>query len=158
LRFSSRQHGFWHTASLFCLISALSGLLSGLLGGCAAGVPDPGLTASASPIDPLRTASIDGSAIGSNTALNPDLLLDAEAMGKVVSAVPYTGKALAWENTATGSEGEITSILDSGGNGRKICRDFSAFRQSYDGARNYSGKVCLDDAGHWALEQFSERE
>jgi hypothetical protein len=150
LRFSSYQHAFSPTGLLFCFVVALSG--------CAAGVPDPGLTASTGSIDPIRTASINANAIDGTTALNPDLLLDAEAMSKVVSAVPFSGKPLPWENSATGSEGEISSIVDSGGNGRKLCREFSAFRQSYDGARNYIGKTCLNDAGHWALETFTERQ
>jgi hypothetical protein len=150
LRFSSCQNGFRHATALFCL--------GFVLNGCAAGVPDPGLSAANSTIDPIGTASINAAVSADTTALNPDLLLDAEAMGKVVSAVPFSGKPLPWENSATGSEGEITSISDSGGNGRELCRDFSAFRQSYDGARNYVGKVCLNDAGRWALEQFTERQ
>jgi surface antigen len=126
------------------------------LSACASGIPDPGLTAGVgtSAIDPSVTASVPQSP-GPAGSGHDDMRLDGEAIARVVSAVPFSGRTLPWENPATGSKGEVFAVLERKGETGRICRDFSAFRAAYDGLRNHGGTVCMDEAGHWTLTAFS---
>jgi hypothetical protein len=126
-----------------------------LLAACAGTMPDPGLEPAL--VDPSVTSSVPGAGTEPLEAAAIDARLDGEVIGRVVSAVPFTGRPLAWENAATGSGGDVVSVSQRNGETGRICRDFSALRSSYDGLRNYGGTVCMDEAGRWLLTSFAPR-
>jgi surface antigen len=123
--------------------------------GCARGVPDPGLRVDRS----ISTSSVveAGAANVSNPfGLETEAYRDGETISNAVSSVEFTGAAIAWQNPATGSSGDITSVNQSRTAGGQLCRRFTALRTSYDGIHNYAGLTCMNDAGVWQLTEFAQ--
>jgi hypothetical protein len=124
------------------------------LAGCARGVPDPGLDID----NTIKTASVmepAGPQISNVLGLETDTFRDGETISNAVSSVKFSGKAIPWQNPATGSSGEILSIDERRLASGELCRNFTAMRTSYDGIRNYTGSACMNDAGVWSLKAFN---
>ena len=124
--------------------------LSATMAGCARGIPDPGLDVDGS----LKTSSVTPTENAASTllpGLDKDALRDGETIAHAVSSVQFTGSPIAWENPATGSNGDITNVIEQRLQNGALCREFNALRTSYDGIRNYGGEICMNDAGIWRL-------
>ena len=124
------------------------------LTGCARGIPDPGLNVDRS-IKTSSVGDVSGSPLSNALGLDADTFRDGETIGHAVSSVQFSGKAIAWQNPSTGSNGEITGIGEKRLASGALCRDFTALRTSYDGIRNYIGSTCMNDAGIWQLTAFN---
>jgi len=60
---------------------------------------------------------------------------------------------LQWANADTGSRGAISNLVERKDKGR-ICRKFSASRESYDGVGLYHGEICSAGLGAWRMLAF----
>lgn len=72
---------------------------------------------------------------------------------KVIENLNTSPKELKWDNTITGSEGTISSIVESTDNGR-ICRRFKTTRSAYDGENLYHGEICKIAPDVWTITAF----
>lgn len=72
---------------------------------------------------------------------------------KAVENINTASKELKWDNTITGSEGTINSIVESTNNGR-ICRRFKATRSAFDGENLYHGEICKIAPDVWTITAF----
>lgn len=122
--------------------------------GCARGIPDPGLDVDRT----IKTASVTELAepqFSNPLGLEADTFRDGETIANAVSSVQFSGKSIPWQNSATGSSGEISAVAEQRLSSGTLCRNFSALRTSYDGIRNYAGSACMNDAGVWHLTAFN---
>ena len=65
--------------------------------------------------------------------------------------------ALGWANAGTGSRGTIRQIRERQVDGR-LCRGFTASRESFEGVHMYRGKTCLGPARNWVMTAFDRVE
>lgn len=72
---------------------------------------------------------------------------------KAVENLNTSPKELKWDNTITGSEGTITSIVEGTSNGR-LCRRFKTTRSAYDGENLYHGEICEMAPDVWTITAF----
>ena len=72
---------------------------------------------------------------------------------KAIENVNASPKEVKWDNTITGSEGTISSIVESKNKGRK-CRKFTATRSAYDGENLYHGEICEMAPDVWTMTNF----
>jgi len=73
----------------------------------------------------------------------------------VVEAVGEDG--IGWANAATGSRGAIRGISERQDKSR-LCRRFTASRESFDGVHLYRGETCLGPARIWTMTAFDRVE
>jgi surface antigen len=140
---------------VFSCVAVIFAIAANLMG-CARGIPDPGLNVDAT----IKTSSLTetyGPVVPNPLGLDTETYRDGETIGHAVSAVQFSGKAVPWQNSATGSSGEILSVNEKRLATGALCRDFTALRTSYDGIRNYQGTTCMSDTGFWQLTAFSLR-
>lgn len=64
---------------------------------------------------------------------------------------------IGWANVSTGSRGAIRTLRETRETGR-LCRSFSATRESFEGVHLYRGETCLDSGGQWAMHRFQKVE
>lgn len=127
--------------------------------GCAlllllAGCGSKGFTLeSAVPDHALTTGSIarDGRAGGDGTALSDEATIRNAVSSAVVDEGMAAGQG--WANAATGSRGTIRRIAEARESGR-VCRDFEATRESYEGIHLYRGRTCLERPGNWTVTAY----
>lgn len=62
-----------------------------------------------------------------------------------------------WANAATGSRGTIRSIVEERDTGR-LCREFEATRESYEGIHLYRGRTCANGSGDWTITSYNRVE
>lgn len=100
----------------------------------------------------LTTASISTQAAPQDN----DLASDRMTVQNAVSAADLsqqTAPELAWANAATGSNGVVSSIVESGDE-QKRCRKFQTTRTSYNGIAIHEGEICSGDDGLWWTKYF----
>jgi hypothetical protein len=135
-------------------------LALGLLQGCAADAPlpdprlDPLVTKAVAAPD--ATAPFSTDALASAGTAQSDEESDSLVMANAVAAIAPTGRPINWQNPATSSSGFIHGVTENRDPAGRLCRDFSALRTSYDGVRNYSGAICMDDRGGWRILRFDK--
>lgn len=144
-----RTHDF---AGWYRRISAGIGLAAAMAAaGCGTGgfsiadaVPDRSLhTGAISPQQPAGLA-------------DPAVISDEETIRNAVSSaiVEATGEeGVGWANASTGSRGAIRQITEKR-DGLRLCRRFTASRESFDGVHLYRGETCLDRARIWTMTAF----
>jgi hypothetical protein len=128
-------------AVLVFLAAACAGCASGGLGLDGLGVDDT-----------IATGSIAREGDGAPDA---EQLSDEETIRNAVSSANLerlTGGSIPWANSATGSRGEISAIVERIEDGR-LCRRFSVSRESFDGVALYRGEACLA-TGDWWMSAF----
>jgi len=64
---------------------------------------------------------------------------------------------LGWANAGTGSRGTIREIRERQEEGR-LCRRFTASRESFEGVHLYRGETCLGPAKIWMMTAFDRVE
>jgi hypothetical protein len=107
----------------------------------------------------LDQADVDKSLVTSSTGSRPvdsDIAADQAMIRNAVSSADVeslAGRALPWANADTGSRGEITALAQSREGGR-LCRRFTASRESFDGVAVYKGQACQVSAGAWLMQDF----
>lgn len=67
------------------------------------------------------------------------------------------GNGVGWANASTGSRGAISQIIEER-DGPRICRRFTASRESFDGVHLYRGETCLGSARIWTMTAFDRVE
>lgn len=72
---------------------------------------------------------------------------------KTIENLNTSPKELKWDNTITGSEGTIISIVETSNNGR-VCRRFKTTRSAYDGENIYHGEICEMAPEVWTMTTF----
>lgn len=101
-----------------------------------------------------------------NMPADPVFASDEETIRNAVSSaiveqIGETGEAgensLGWANAGTGSRGAISQIVEQR-EGSRICRRFTASRESFDGVHLYRGEACLGSARNWAMTAFNRVE
>ena len=120
-----------------------------MLSGCAAS----GLDVADSAVD---QAEQTGSTPVVDQSADPTRVSDETIIRNAVSAAdPEQAKIqpLAWANAETGSRGAISGMMEEK-DGSKLCRTFTASRESFDGVAMYSGDACKDDQGIWYMRNF----
>ena len=91
---------------------------------------------------------------------NPAVASDEETIRNAVSSaiVDEVGtEGLGWANAGTGSRGAIRQIVERKDEGR-LCRRFTASRESYEGVHLYRGEACLGAARIWTMTAFDRVE
>ena len=90
----------------------------------------------------------------------PLVASDEETIRNAVSSaiVEEVGTGgLGWANAGTGSRGAINQIIERKDEGR-LCRRFTASRESYEGVHLYRGEACLGSARIWTMTAFDRIE
>ena len=139
-------------ASVFVSSSLKAGMLAGLLvlGGCGAG----GFS--------LEQADVDRSIVTSSTPAAPpsddaNLAADQATIRNAVSSADVealAGKDISWANSDTGSRGAIMQLDENKADGR-LCRNFTATRESFDGVALFKGEACMVGYGAWQMQAFT---
>lgn len=62
-------------------------------------------------------------------------------------------EGIGWANAATGSRGAVRQISERR-DGSRLCRSFTASRESFDGVHLYRGEACLGAAKIWTMTAF----
>lgn len=101
---------------------------------------------------------VTGSIPSQSTPLTTDPILQSDELVirdeiKAIENVNASPKDVKWDNTITGSEGTISSIVESKDKGRK-CRKFQATRSAYDGENLYHGEICEMAPDVWTMITF----
>lgn len=73
----------------------------------------------------------------------------------IVDAVGDDG--IGWANARTGSRGAIRQIRERQ-DGNRLCRRFTASRESFEGVHLYQGETCLGPAKIWMMTAFDRVE
>lgn len=100
--------------------------------------------------------------IGQGTQVTRDataLSDEATIRNAVSSALVEAGRDTdqGWANASTGSRGDILNIAENRDAGR-LCRDFEATRESYQGIHLYRGRTCVTGAGDWVMTSYKRVE
>jgi surface antigen len=85
-----------------------------------------------------------------------DLASDRLTVQNAVSSADLGNIAssdLSWANSATGSNGVVTSIAEKD-EANKRCRVFQTTRTSYAGIAIHEGEICSGDDGLWWTRRF----
>ncbi|MFU0506480.1 RT0821/Lpp0805 family surface protein [Pseudaminobacter sp. NGMCC 1.201702] len=109
----------------------------------------------------LEKAEVDRTLVTSNVPASQQRSVDAEQMSdeatirNAVSSADLDNLSgpLPWANADTGSRGAISNLIEHKDTG-KICRKFSASRESYDGVGLYHGEICSVGSGAWRMLAF----
>lgn len=91
---------------------------------------------------------------------DPVTASDEETIRNAVSSavVDQLGEGgIGWANAATGSRGSIRAVSERQDNNR-LCRRFTASRESFDGVHLYRGETCLGPARIWTMTAFDRVE
>ena len=91
---------------------------------------------------------------------DPVTASDEETIRNAVSSavVDEVGEdGIGWANAATGSRGAIRAISERQDKSR-LCRRFTASRESFDGVHLYRGETCLGPARIWTMTGFDRVE
>lgn len=77
----------------------------------------------------------------------------------VTSAIVEAGSPdeIGWANINTGSRGAIRALTEKK-DGPRLCRRFTASRESYDGVHLYRGEACLGSTRIWSMTAFDRVE
>jgi surface antigen len=139
-------------ASVFVSSSLKAGMLAGMLvlGGCGAG----GFS--------LEQADVDRSIVTSSIPATPPpddagLAADQATIRNAVSSADVealAGKDISWANSETGSRGTIMQLAENK-TGGKLCRQFTATRESFDGVALFKGEACMVGYGAWRMQAFA---
>ena len=100
------------------------------------------------------TGSIAQGQIG--PATDPATASDEDTIRNAVSSaiVDEVGAdGIGWANVATGSRGAVRQISERR-DGSRLCRRFTASRESFDGVHLYRGETCLGIARIWTITAF----
>ena len=113
--------------------------------------------AAATPENSVDYSMMTGS-VATQTALTGDPIIQSDQLVirdeiKAIENVNTSPKEVKWDNTITGSEGTISSIVESKDKGRK-CRKFTATRSAYDGENLYHGEICEMAPDVWTMTSF----
>ncbi|CAM1650310.1 Surface antigen domain [Bartonella apihabitans] len=113
--------------------------------------------ATATPENSVDYSMMTGS-VASQTTLTSDPIILSDQLVirdeiKAIENVNASPKEVKWDNTITGSEGTISSIVESKDKGRK-CRKFQATRSAYDGENLYHGEICEMAPDVWTMTSF----
>ena len=111
------------------------------------------LLGSASKVD----RSISTGTVGRNGS--EDVLSDEATVRNAVTSADLAKMGdtpLPWANAATGSAGVVSTIKEAR-DARRLCRDFTTTRHSYEGIAMFSGQACLTGRGDWLLTAFDRR-
>ncbi len=131
-------------AALLFLAAACAGCASGGLALDGLGVDET-----------ITTSSVAREGDGAPDA---EQLSDEETIRNAVSSANLerlTGGSIPWANSATGSRGEISAIVERVEDGR-LCRRFTVSRESFEGVALHRGEACLAAAGDWWLSAFDD--
>ena len=114
--------------------------------------------AAATPENSVDYSMMTGS-VATQTALTGDPIIQSDQLVirdeiKAIENVNTSPKEVKWDNTITGSEGTISSIVESKDKGRK-CRKFTATRSAYDGENLYHGEICEMAPDVWTMTTFN---
>ena len=107
-------------------------------------------------------STVTGSIGGGQSAVPADPMVasDEDTIRNAVSSaiVDEIGNdGLGWANAGTGSRGAIRQIFERHDGGR-LCRRFTASRESYEGIHLYRGETCLGSAKIWSMTAFDRVE
>lgn len=91
-----------------------------------------------------------GGAVGSPAASDEDTIRNAVSSA-IVDEIGADG--IGWANAATGSRGAVRQISERR-DGSRLCRRFTASRESFDGVHLYRGETCLGAARIWTMTAF----
>ncbi|MBI0163202.1 hypothetical protein H3V17_06045 [Bartonella sp. M0283] len=113
--------------------------------------------ATAMPDNSVDYSMMTGS-VASQSTLTSDPIIQSDQLVirdeiKAIENVNASPKEVKWDNTITGSEGTISSIVESKDKGRK-CRKFQATRSAYDGENLYHGEICEMAPDVWTMITF----
>ncbi|TIO31192.1 RT0821/Lpp0805 family surface protein [Mesorhizobium sp.] len=147
--FDSRQWSLIASASARAAVKVAIVLAALPLAACGAG----GFSLEQAEVD--RTI-LTSSTTASASPVDQDRASDQATIGNAVSSADIQelrGQAVPWANSDTGSRGSITELAESRDNGR-LCRRFTASRESFDGVALFKGEVCLASAGAWRMQDF----
>ena len=87
---------------------------------------------------------------------DPVAISDEETIRNAVSSaiVESAGEdGIGWANANTGSRGAIRQIIEKR-EGSRLCRRFTASRESFDGVHLYRGETCLGSTKIWTMTAF----
>lgn len=93
-------------------------------------------------------------------ASDPLAASDEDTIRNAVSSaiVDEAGEdGVGWANAGTGSRGAIRQIVEKR-DGPRICRRFTASRESFDGVHLYRGETCLGPSRFWTMTAFDRVE
>lgn len=105
----------------------------------------------------LDQSSLTGSLAAAQPA-DPTRSSDEAIIRNAVSAAdPEQAQIqpLAWANADTGSRGAIMNLVERKQDG-KLCRQFTASREAFDGVALFSGDACKGDRGNWYMRIFKQ--
>ena len=91
---------------------------------------------------------------------DPVILSDEETIRNAVSSAivePEAGDEIGWANANTGSRGAIRALVERK-DGLRLCRRFTASRESFDGVHLYRGEACLESTRNWSMTAFDRVE
>lgn len=91
---------------------------------------------------------------------DPVAMSDEETIRNAVTSaiVDEVGDGgLGWANASTGSRGAISQISERQ-DGNRLCRRFTASRESFEGVHMYRGETCLGPAKIWLMTGFNRVE
>lgn len=88
-------------------------------------------------------------------ALSDELTIRNAVSSAIVDAGSADG--IGWANAATGSRGAISDISERQVESR-LCRRFTASRESFEGVHLYRGETCLGPARIWMMTAFDRIE
>lgn len=112
----------------------------------------------------LQEAGTDPSMVASispQTAATGDVekVSDEATIRNAVSSADIAqteSQGISWANADTGSRGAINALVESKDEGR-LCREFTATRESFEGVALYQGKTCLAGPGQWQMMAFTAK-
>lgn len=120
------------------------------LGGCGVG----GFSLEKADVDrSLVTQSVPAASDSGDAGLVADQATIRDAVSSA-DVEALAGRELSWANSVTGSRGTITRLSEDKADGR-LCRRFSATRESLDGVTLFNGVACMVGYGAWRIEGFS---
>lgn len=105
-------------------------------------------------ITPGSIAQQDGVEVDSFAASDEETIRNAVSSA-IVEQVNDGG--VGWANASTGSRGAINQIVEKR-EGPRICRRFTASRESFDGVHLYRGEACLGSGRVWTMTAFARVE
>ena len=109
---------------------------------------------SAVPDRSLVTGSIGPARV--EPAGDPAAASDEDTIRNAVSSAVVDeigADGIGWANAATGSRGAVRQISERR-DGNRLCRRFTASRESFDGVHLYRGEACLGAARIWTMTGF----
>lgn len=107
-------------------------------------------------------ALLTGSIASRQPAAMPDpvILSDEETIRNAVSSAIVESEGvdeIGWANANTGSRGAIRKLTERN-EGARLCRRFTASRESFDGVHLYNGEACLSSSRNWSMTAFDRVE